>query len=225
MKNLQDFINENLSINEAKESIKIGDITFKEGNRVIYTKHYKDENGDEVEEEIEGTLDELLPNKKANIEFGNNKFDVISTSQLVGVCKKAREYKFSINDRKESALYDAIDDINYELNDAIDTLNSVQTDMEEEMLEIGRELYQKDHPDADVSEFNFNSPETDKYMDAAANQWTTENDINGLEAQIEKLKNKLAIANKKYDDYINKDGETRISKDRIKYIKGYTPID
>ena len=220
MKNLVDFIT------EAKaETIKIGGITFKEGNRVIYTKHYKDENGDEVEEEIEGTLDELLPNRKANIEFGNKKFDIISTSQLVGVCKKAREYKFSINDRKESALYDAIDDINCELNDAIDELNSVQADMEEEMLEIGRELYQKDNPDADVSEFTFGLPETDKYMDAAANKWETENDTTGLEKQIEKLKNKLAIANKKYDDYINKDGETRISKDKIKYIKGYTPID
>ena len=220
MKNLVDFIT------EAKaETITIGGVKFKEGNRVIYTKHYKDENGDEVEEEIEGTLDELLPNRKANIEFGNKKFDIISTSQLVGVCKKAREYKFSINDRKESALYDAIDDINCELNDAIDELNSVQADMEEEMLEIGRELYQKDNPDADVTEFNFNSPETDKYMDAAANQWETENDTTGLEKEIEKLKNKLAIANKKYDDYINKDGETRTSKDRIKYIKGYTPID
>ena len=69
MKNIQDFINENICINESKESIQIGGITFKEGNRVVYTKQYEDENGDDVEEEIEGTLNELLPNKKANIEY------------------------------------------------------------------------------------------------------------------------------------------------------------
>lgn len=225
MKNIQDFINENICINESKESIQIGGITFKEGNRVVYTKQYEDENGDDVEEELEGTLNELLPNKKANIEFGDKKFVVISTSQLVGVCKKSRDYTFKTNNNREKKLYDIMNDISYELNYAISKLNTVQADMEQEMLEIGREMLKKDNPDADISEFDFGSPENDKYMDAAANKWEDENDTNGMEIKIEKLKNKLAIARKKYNDYVNKDGSTRQSKDRIKYIKGYTPID
>ena len=40
MKSLQQYIL------ESKERIEVGGITFKEGDRVIYLKKYKDENGD-----------------------------------------------------------------------------------------------------------------------------------------------------------------------------------
>jgi len=38
---------------EAKSSVKNGGLIFKEGDRVIYLKKYKDEDGEEYEEEVE----------------------------------------------------------------------------------------------------------------------------------------------------------------------------
>ena len=61
---------------EAKSTVENGGLTFKEGDRVIYLKKYKDEDGEEYEEEVEGTISEIFPSKKINLEFGEGKFVV-----------------------------------------------------------------------------------------------------------------------------------------------------
>lgn len=207
MKNIQYFINENL-INESKESIKIGGVSFSEGDHIIYITKYEDENGDDVEEEIEGTLNEILPSHKINVEFSKNKFIIIKDTQLVGKCIKRTSYSPT---SKENKLYDNIKDISYELNSAIDKLNNAKSEMEDYIVQYAANAWKKDNPD---SKKTFDMDFADKYMDDAANAWTDEYDINNKEREIEKLKNELLKAQKNYDNY----------KDRIKYIKGYTPI-
>lgn len=216
MKNIKDYIL------EAKEKVEVGGLTFKEGDRAIYLKKFKDENGDEYEEEVEGTISEILPSKKINFEFGEDKFVVIQASDLVGLCKKSKTYQFKTSSKIENKYYDELDDINYEIDQKMDEINDLNNDMEEDILYQAQELFHKDHPD---DKFDQSNPECDKYMDKAGSEWAKTSGLNDLEKELKDLESKRDKIQKKLDEYLAKDGKT-ISKDgRIQYIKGYEPIE
>ena len=216
MKSLQQYIL------ESKERIEVGGITFKEGDRVIYLKKYKDENGDNIEEEIEGTIDEIFPSKKINIEFSEGKFAVISSSDLVGLCQKSKTYKFKTSSKVEDKYYDELDDINYEIDNKISEIDDLNNNMEEDILYKAQELFHKDHPD---DEFDKSKPECDKYLDKAGSEWADTSGLNKLEKELEELQKKKEQAQKKLDDYLAKDGKTISKEGKIKYINGYKPIE
>ena len=225
MKNLKNFVNIqsiNQYILEAKESIEVGGIKFKEGDRVIYLKKYKDENGDDVEEEITGTIDEIFPSKKINIEFGEDKFAVIQSSDLVGLIIKSKSYKFSTKSNTEDKYREELDDINYEVNELIDRIDQINSDMEEDIIDAARQAWLKDNPDKGVDDFS--QEKADKYMDKAGSEWAETSGLNDLEKELEDLKKKQEKAQKKLDDYLAKDGIIKTKNGNVKYINGYEPI-
>ena len=207
---------------EAKASVENGGLTFKEGDRVIYLKKYKDEDGEEYEEEVEGTISEIFPSKKINLEFSEGKFVVIQASDLVGLCKKSKTYQFKTSSKVENKYYDELDDINYEIDQKIDEINNLNNDMEEDVLYQAEELFKKDHPN---DEFDKSKPECDKYMDKAGSEWADTSGLNDLEKELKDLEKKRDQIQKKLDDYLAKDGKTVSKDDRIQYIKGYEPIE
>lgn len=210
-------------ITEAKESIVIGGITFKEGDRVIYLKDYTDENGDEWEEEIYGTLSEIYPSKKINIEFAPNKHTVISADMLVGLVSKARQTKFSISTKVEDKYRDELDDINYEIDQLMDQMADLNNNMEEDIIDTARSEWLKDNPSKSADDFNPSS--ADKYMDKAGSEWAEISGLNDLEKELETLKKKQEKTEKKLNDYIAKDGTVKSKGETIKYIDGYEPIE
>ena len=216
MKDIRQFIL------EAKASVEVGGLTFREGDRVIYLKTYKAENGDEFEEEVEGTISEIFPSKKINLEFGEGKYVVIQASDLVGLCKKSKTYQFKTSSKTENKYYDELDDINYEINQKMEEINDLNYDMEEDVLYQAEELFKKDHPD---EEFDKSKPECDKYMDKAGSEWADTSGLNDLEKELKDLEKKRDKIQKKIDDYLAKDGKTVSKNGRIQYIKGYEPIE
>jgi len=207
---------------EAKASVEVGGLTFKEGDRVIYLKKYKDEDGEEYEEEVEGTIAEIFPSKKINLEFSEGKFVVIQASDLVGLCKKSKTYQFKTSSKVEDKYYDELDDINYEIDQKMEEINDLNNDMEEDVLYQAEELFKKDHPD---EEFDKSKPECDKYLDKAGSEWADTSGLNDLEKELKNLEKKRDRIQKKLDDYLAKDGKTISKNGRIQYIKGYEPIE
>lgn len=230
MKNLNQYILETKRISlindyilEAKEKVEVGGLTFKEGDRAIYLKKFKDENGDEYEEEIEGTISEILPSKKINFEFGEDKFVVIQASDLVGLCKKSKTYQFKTSSKIENKYYDELDDINYEIDQKMNEINDLNNDMEEAIIEIAREAWLKDNPDKKPDDFN--TSDQYNYIEKATQEWTETYGLNDLEKELEDLESKRDKIQKKLDDYLAKDGKTVSKNGRIQYIKGYEPIE
>ena len=218
MKSLSTYIKES-----KKESIEVGGIKFKEGDKVIYLKKYKDENGDEIEEEITGTIDEIFPSKKINIEFSEDKFTVITSNLLVGLYIKPKQYKFKTNVNTEDKYQEEIDNINYEIDELIDKIDQINNDMEEDIIDNARQAWLKDNPDKDINDFS--QEKADKYMDKAGSEWANTSGLNDLEKELQQLQDKKEKAQKKLDNYLSKDGQT-VSKDgKIKYIQGYKPIN
>lgn len=218
MKSLSIYIKES-----KKESIEVGGIKFKEGDKVIYLKKYKDVNGDEIEEEITGTIDEIFPSKKINIEFSEDKFTVITSDLLVGLYIKPKQYKFKTNVNTEDKYQEEIDDINYEIDELIDKIDQINNDMEEDIIDNARQAWLKDNPNKDINDFS--QEKADKYMDKAGSEWANTSGLNDLEKELENLKKKRDKVQKKLDDYLAKEG-TIISKEgKIKYIQGYKPIN
>lgn len=218
MKNITQYIL------EAKESIVIGGLTFKEGSKVIYLKKYKDDNGDDVEEEISGTIEDILPTK-INIRFednyGDEKHVMIKHSDLVGICYSAKTYKVKVDYKIIAKYEDELDSVNYEIDDIINQINQVNNDMEEEILDRARQLWHKDNPNKSLDEFS--TTDDYKYIDKVGSSWDP--GIDKLEKQLDILKSKKDKIEKKLNNYWDKSGGKQTSKGRIKYIKGYTPIE
>ena len=218
MKSLQNFIL------EAKEQIKVGGLTFKEGDKVIYLKTYTDEGDEEFEEEITGIIDEIFPSGKVNIKFGNNKFAIIKSSDLVGLCTEPKARTFKTSYKTETKYQDELDDVNYEIDDVLNQIDDLNTEMEEQIIDDAREAWLKDNPSKSANDFDPHSIDGDKYMDKAGSEWANTSGLNDLEDELEKLKAKREKIQKKLDDYVAKDGKIINKPGTVKYIDGYTPI-
>ena len=218
MKSLQSFIL------EAKESINVGGITFKEGDKVIYLKTYTDEvDGEEYEEEIFGTIDEIYPSKKVNINFGNNKYAVIPSTDLVGLCIPARTRKFRTSYNTETKYQDQLDDINYQIDNIVNQIEQINADMEEQIIDTARQAWLEDNPNKTPDDFNYDS--ADKYIDKAGSEWAKTSGLNDLEKELKSLEKQRETIQKKLGDYIAKDGKIISKEGTIKYVQGYTPIE
>jgi len=208
---------------EAKESIEVGGIKFKEGDQVIYLKKYKDEDDKDVEEEITGTIDEIFPSKKINIEFGDNKFAVIKADDLVGLCIKSKSYKFSTKTSTEDKYREELEDISYEIDQVVDRINDLNYNMEEDIIDNACQAWLKDNKDKDYEDFDPHSKDGDKYIDKAGSEWAETSGLNDLEKELEQLKKKQGKAQKKLDDYLAKEGVVKTKDGKVKYINGYKP--
>lgn len=210
-------------ISEAKESIEIGGITFKEGDTIIYLKTYTDENGEDWEEEISGKIVDIYPSKKLNIEFTPGKFTIITKDMVVGLVNKTRTSKFSISSKTEDKYRDELEDINYEIDQVMNQMNDLNNNMEEDIIDIARNAWLKDNPNKSTNDFIPSN--ADKYMDKAGSEWAETSGLNDLEKELEVLKKKQEKAQKKLNDYIAKDGTIKTKAGNVKYITGYKPID
>ena len=220
MKSLQTYIL------EAREQIEVGGITFREGDKVIYLKTYTDEvDGEEYEEEVSGTLCEIYPSKKVNIEFAQDKHVVVPSTDLVGLYIKPKTRTFRTSYNTETKYQDELDDVNYEIDDVVNQINQLNADMEEQIIDDARQAWLKDNPDKSADEFDPHSVEGDKYMDKAGSEWAQTSGLNELEKELKSLETKREKIQKKLGDYQAKDGKIISKEGTIKYVKDYTPIE